>query len=116
MVRALYYAYMTQPIYVLLIEPLHGVTYALIWTAAIHEVQRIAPPSMHASAQSALAATFHGIGPAVVIVIGGFLFDSVGYKTTYILFAILVTASLCFYVYTEVEYFGGWDGHLHDGS
>ena len=36
----------------------------------------------------------------------------VGYKTTYILFAIAVSASLCLYVYTEVEYFGGWDGHL----
>ena len=42
-VRALFYAWMPRADYVLFVEPLHGVTFALVWTAAIHETAKMAP-------------------------------------------------------------------------
>jgi len=93
-VRAFFYANMTEAWTVLLIEPLHGVTFALVWTAA---TQHVADPAvsgqgLEASAQGLLQATFMGVGPVLGLSIGGWLFDNLGSHAVYGVFAVVVLA------------------------
>lgn len=93
-VRALFYAWMPRADYVLFVEPLHGVTFALVWTAAIHETARIAPEGMKNSAQAVLGMTFMGLGPSFAVFVAGYLFDVVGYRLCFAGFAVLVAGML----------------------
>jgi len=91
-VRAVYYANMSAPWTVLLIEPLHGVTFALVWTAAIDYVARptVCGEGLEASAQGLLTACFNGVGPIIGLILGGVLFDKVGGHAAYAIFAVLI--------------------------
>eukprot|EP00397_Hematodinium_sp_SG-2012_P026642 GEMP01027932.1.p1 GENE.GEMP01027932.1~~GEMP01027932.1.p1 ORF type:complete len:685 (+),score=110.58 GEMP01027932.1:128-2056(+) len=97
-VRALFYAWMPSPYWVLLIEPLHGVTFALVWTASVHHVRKLAPPGLEASAQAVLSLTFMGLGSWIGLTLGGVLFDYIGYKETFVGFAAVISLSLVAYV------------------
>lgn len=93
-VRAVFYANMSTAWTVLLIEPLHGVTFALVWTAA---TQHVADPAvsgqgLEASAQGLLTTCFMGIGPILGLAIGGFLFENLGSHAVYGVFAVVVLA------------------------
>ena len=61
-VRAVFYANMSVAWTVLLIEPLHGVTFALVWTAATQHVANpdISGEGLEASAQGLLQVCFMG--------------------------------------------------------
>ncbi|CAD7961347.1 unnamed protein product [Amoebophrya sp. A25] len=116
--RALFYAYMPSADYVLLVEPLHGITFALVWTAAVHEVGKMAPPSMKSSAQGVLQLTFQGVGPFLAVYIGGILFDSIGYRACFILYAALCGLSLCAYIALPEAHVGeaGFGAHSLEDS
>lgn len=99
-VRAVFYAFMNNPWLVLLIEPLHGVTFAFVWTAA---TQHVADPlvsgvGLEASAQSLLQVCFMGLGPMCGLFVGGLLFDSIGSHAAYGVFAAAVLAAGLVYV------------------
>eukprot|EP00928_Gymnodinium_smaydae_P025179 TRINITY_DN20133_c0_g2_i1.p1 TRINITY_DN20133_c0_g2~~TRINITY_DN20133_c0_g2_i1.p1 ORF type:complete len:463 (-),score=71.55 TRINITY_DN20133_c0_g2_i1:459-1847(-) len=111
-VRALFYAAMPNAWAVLLIEPLHGVTFALVWTAAIQHVSepRVAGVGLEASAQALLGVCFNGVGPMIGLFGGGLLFDVVGSHVAYAVFAVAVGgAGLIYYFcgHTEAESRGG---------
>jgi len=95
-VRAIFYANLRIAWTVLLIEPLHGVTFALVWTAA---TQHVADPSvaggagLEASAQGLLQVCFMGIGPVVGLFVGGLLFENIGSHTVYAVFAAAIVGS-----------------------
>ncbi|CAD7961228.1 unnamed protein product [Amoebophrya sp. A120] len=101
--RAIFYAWMPKADYVLLVEPLHGVTFALVFIAAVQETNKLAPDGMKSSAQAVLGFTFGGIGPCVVVFLGGLLFDWIGYKKSFFGFAILVLASMGVYYFAREE-------------
>merc|ERR1711972_1104749 len=63
--RALFYWKMSVAWSVLLIEPLHGVTFALVWTAATQHVAdpNVSGEGLEASAQGLLQFCFMGVGP-----------------------------------------------------
>lgn len=94
-VRALFYANMSVAWMVLLIEPLHGVTFALVWTAAIDHVSKpsVCGEGLEASGQAMLSACFMGIGPILGLAGGGLLFDQVGGHVAYSAFAGVVFVS-----------------------
>ena len=50
-VRVVAYTMVDDPWFVLLVEPLHGVTFACSQLAAVHYTDRIAPPGLKTSAQ-----------------------------------------------------------------
>nr|KAG5696517.1 hypothetical protein BaRGS_021053 [Batillaria attramentaria] len=50
-VRMLGYSLLVNPYHVLLIEPLHGLTFGLLWAAATTHASRIAPPDLSATIQ-----------------------------------------------------------------
>lgn len=94
-VRALFYSRMRNPWSVLLIEPLHGVTFALIWTAALQHVgdPSVSGHGLEASAQGLLSFCFMGVGPVIGLALGGFLFEHVGSHAVYAIFAVAIFAS-----------------------
>ncbi|CAE8727098.1 unnamed protein product [Polarella glacialis] len=94
-VRALFYACMSVPWTVLLIEPLHGVTFALVWTAALQHIAdpQVAGEGLEASAQGLLTMCFGGIGPMIGLFFGGLLFDKVGNHAVYAIFAVAVLSA-----------------------
>lgn len=100
-VRAIFYANMTVAWTVLLIEPLHGITFALVWTAATQHVANpaISGEGLEASAQGLLQVCFMGIGPVLGLAIGGWLFEHVGSHAVYGVFAVVVLAIGLAYAY-----------------
>lgn len=91
-VRAVFYANIRVPWTVLLIEPLHGVTFALVWIAAIQHVAdpRVSGHGLEASAQGLLAMCFSGLGPTLGLSFGGFLFEHAGSHAAYGVFAVFI--------------------------
>ncbi|OSX79343.1 hypothetical protein BU14_0081s0022 [Porphyra umbilicalis] len=53
--RVAAYTLITDPRYVLLVEPLHGITYTLTQLATVAEMTALAPPHLQATSQSYLA-------------------------------------------------------------
>ena len=91
-VRAVFYANMSVAWTVLLTEPLHGVTFALVWTAATQHVANpdISGEGLEASAQGLLQVCFMGLGPMFGLFVGGYLFQRLGSHAVYGVFAIIV--------------------------
>ena len=60
--RFLGYSFLKEPWFVLLIEPLHGFTYGIMYGAATSYGSRLTPAGMHATVQAIISATHFGIG------------------------------------------------------
>eukprot|EP00052_Salpingoeca_macrocollata_P007711 m.61657 g.61657 ORF g.61657 m.61657 type:complete len:481 (+) comp16210_c0_seq1:20-1462(+) len=72
------YILLSNPWYVLFVEPLHGFTFAIMWTASTTYASMLAPPNMAASMQGLLAGTHFGIGQASGALLGGFIYQAHG--------------------------------------
>lgn len=73
-VRALWYAAVRTPWLVLVVEPLHGVTFALVW-ATLVSIFAHAAPGLEGTAQGVLNGLFNGVGGTVGASVGGALFE-----------------------------------------
>ncbi|GMH43310.1 hypothetical protein BSKO_11232 [Bryopsis sp. KO-2023] len=82
-------ASMGSPWWVLLIEPLHGVTFGCAWGAGTEYSRRIAPPGLDATLQSIFSGMYFGLGYGTGALVGGAVFKEFGPR---IMFA--VTASI----------------------
>lgn len=104
-IRAAFYANLYSAWAVLLIEPLHGVTFALVWTATTQHVANpaISGQGMEASAQGLLSVCFGGVGPILGLAGGGYLFDTVGSHAAYAIFAVVVMLSAAMYAAFEKD-------------
>ena len=94
-VRALGYALFDHAWIVLLLELLHGITFGLFYSAAVHICVQQSPVGMESTMQSLLDMTFAGFGVALGDMLGGVLFDLIGSSATFIVFSILVIVSTC---------------------
>ena len=92
-IRALGYATFSSAWIVLILEILHGVTFGLFFSAGVHVCVREAPPGLESTMQSLLDMTFSGFGVALGTIGGGYLFDSIGTSTTFLVFCGLVLMS-----------------------
>ncbi|CAE7771186.1 MFSD6 [Symbiodinium sp. KB8] len=94
-IRAVLYSRMSAAWAVLLVEPLHGVTFALAWVGAIDHVAKpaVSGEGLQASSQGLLTACFLGLGPIIGLLGGGLLFDTVGGHAAYAIFAVFVSVS-----------------------
>ena len=72
------YAFITNPWYILPLEPLHGVTFALSWTAVASFAAEIAPPGYGASTMGLVSAFFWGIGFSLGGIGGGVINQNFG--------------------------------------
>ena len=58
--------------WVLALEPLHGITFALAWTAFVDKVKAEVPEAWHTSGQLALNTAMNCVGRVAGSLIGGF--------------------------------------------
>jgi Na+/melibiose symporter-like transporter len=96
-------------LYVLLFEPLHGITYALSTTASVEFVARHMPAGYQASGQG-IVGFFKGLGSVMGLFLGGILMDEVGPRTMYRLFAL--TAAIGMMVFGCVVHYVGGDATM----
>lgn len=101
-VRVLYYTLITDPWMVLLVEPLHGVTFSFVQMAAVLEMSRLAPPNLQTTAQSVLSVA-RMVGSVIGTVGGGIVMEKAGAPTAYRAAAVLIAASALFYAWTTKE-------------
>ncbi len=76
--RALAYSYARSGEMFLLIQLMHGMTFGLLWVAAVSHARSIAPQGMGATAQGLLSGTLLGLGASSGSIIGGRLFQTLG--------------------------------------
>jgi predicted MFS family arabinose efflux permease len=82
---------------ILLLAPLHGVTFGAWYLAFVHENQRIAPPELRATMQG-IAAGCLGLGMIVATVLGGYVLERWGGRRLFELAASLAASSLPLYL------------------
>ena len=80
-------------IFVLLFEPLHGVTYACSTTSAVEFASRLSPTGYESSGQGFLS-LITGIGSVVGLSMGGWIEEVLGPKVLYRSYAAIVTFGL----------------------
>lgn len=74
----------------LLAEPLHGITFALAWSAILKRIKETVPPSYIATVSSIVSACWWGISFGVGAAAGGAMYASYGPVTTFRLAAGIV--------------------------
>jgi MFS transporter, PPP family, 3-phenylpropionic acid transporter len=76
--RLVGYALAREPWHFLIVQLLHGPTFALIWIAGISYADSLSPPHLKATGQSLFSATLSGLGGTLGGFTGGVLYDAVG--------------------------------------
>ena len=66
------------PWHFLLVQLMHGPTFALVWVAGVSYVDELAPNHLKATSQALFSSTLHGLGGALGAFVGGLLYDSLG--------------------------------------
>lgn len=98
-----------HPARVLAVEPLHGVTYALVQMASVREVARRAPPRLAATAQSVLAVAAN-VGTIAGTAGGGAVMQRWGAVVAYRGAAAAVTAAAAVYAVLTLRWEAGGGG------
>jgi MFS transporter, PPP family, 3-phenylpropionic acid transporter len=103
--RLLCYSLTTQPWVVLLIQLVHGLTFAAIYTAGVHFADQIAPPGMKATTQGMFSGTLMGFGSAAGGLLGGLLLDRFSAGGMYAFAGTLVLTGLIAFLVIERRFF-----------
>jgi len=86
--------------WVLLLEPLHGVTYGAAATSNVEYMARLSPKGYEATSQGLLSG-LRGVGSIVGLSLGGWIDDAYGAKTMYRLHATIVAIGLGIFLFTD---------------
>lgn len=98
--RCLLYAVLprSQPWLVLLVEPLHGFTFAAVWCATVEYARQLAPPGTEAKMQALINGLYFNIAMAAGSLMWGFLAQrpptGLGFTGCFYLNAFLITSWL----------------------
>jgi len=76
--RSLAFSVIQVPWPVLIVQLLHGPSFAMMWAAGVAYADRMAPQGMGATAQGLLTSVNFGLGAIVGALAGGFLYEHVG--------------------------------------
>jgi MFS transporter, PPP family, 3-phenylpropionic acid transporter len=76
--RLLCNSWAVEPWHFLVVQFLHGPTFALVWVAGVAYADELAPPHLKATSQGLFNSTVNGLGGAVGALIGGFMLDAFG--------------------------------------
>ncbi|UFJ39473.1 MFS transporter [Brevibacillus humidisoli] len=86
----------TDPQWVVYLQLLHGLTFAVFYLASIQYLYQIVPEEWRATGQTALAVIFFGISGIIGSFAGGWVFDRFGGSTLYLVMSIGSLLSLLF--------------------
>lgn len=111
--RLLSYSFLVNPWVVLAIEPLHGVTFGIMWAAASTNAAMIAPAGMSATIQGLVGGIHFGIGKGLGSLLTGFLFKNLGERSTFRIYAIVAVILLVIYAILNIFVFKSRAGLHH---
>lgn len=97
-IRMIVYSFLTNSWFALLVEPLYGACFGLMYAAASSYASIIAPPGMSATIQGLLGGVHFGFGKGLGSFITGFMFQSMGPRWTWRVYAISSTVILFLYI------------------
>ncbi|GAB4579380.1 MAG: 3-phenylpropionate MFS transporter [Anaerolineales bacterium] len=100
-IRLLLYAIFPSPTGILLIQLLHGMTFATIWVAGVSYTHENAPAGLQATAQGIFGSMMMGVGSATGNFFGALLMEAVGGQRMYFYLGIGVLVSLGLYLLLE---------------
>lgn len=89
-IRNFLYGVATDATQIVLIQVLHGLTFAVLWMAGIHFVAKHAPHGVAATAQGLFNTILLGFGLAAGNLVNGFLIDLAGIQGMYLISAGIV--------------------------
>lgn len=90
-------AQVTSATHVLLLQPLHAITFGVWYLSFVHENQAEAPPNMRATVQGIASASL-GIGTMTAIVVGGYSLERLGGRTLFLLASAASLGSVLLYL------------------
>ncbi|CAD2218158.1 Major Facilitator Superfamily/MFS_1 like family/LacY proton/sugar symporter/Nucleoside H+ symporter, putative [Angomonas deanei] len=92
--RALGYAILLvySPWLVLLLEPLHGISFGFMWLGGVRYVRHAFPETLSQSSIGLLSVAAFGVGPTLGNVVGGLLYSAVGARWLYGMASLVVAA------------------------
>jgi len=93
-IRFVAYSQLEDARWYLLVEPLHGVTYAVMWNASASYAFSLAPPGLGTTAQGLLSGVHWGLGQGVGALVGGVLYARVGPRMMFKIVTVGPLASL----------------------
>lgn len=96
--RLVLYSFITLPWLALVVQLLHGLTFAAMWAAAVAYAHQIAPPGLGATAQGMFNSVSSGLGAASGAFVGGLLYDAIGVMNTFRWLGVLVAGGLLLFV------------------
>ncbi len=103
-VRLILYAAVNSLSGILIFQLLSGLTFPLVWVAAVSYANDIAPEGMKATGQGLLGAIVFGFGAAVGGVVGGLLRGSLGGQAMFFLMGIVVLLGMAVIFLLERNY------------
>ena len=99
--RLISYSLTTLPWVVLLIQLVHGLTFAIILLAGVSYADQIAPAGMKATTQGMFTSTLLGFGAATGGLLGGMLMDHFSSAGMYGIVGAIVLTSLAIFLLVE---------------
>jgi MFS transporter, PPP family, 3-phenylpropionic acid transporter len=75
-----------------LVQPLHGVTFALLHLACMRLIARAVPPGLEGTAQAIYATLGIGVATALLTLLSGFLYEQVAAEGFWVMAALCVAA------------------------
>ncbi|EDO33207.1 predicted protein [Nematostella vectensis] len=82
-IRLVCYTFLHDPWYVLLIEPLHGITLAIMWSTCVSFASVVSPPEIYTSMEGVIAGVHYGLGWGLGVVIGGWFYHAYGVRNLF---------------------------------
>lgn len=99
-IRWFLYAAIDDPIYIIALQFLHGITFGVFYIAAFNYVTRIIPKLLQGTGHLVFFAVFFGVSGIIGSLVGGVLIDSYGGGTLYVVmgcFSLIGTILLTIY-------------------
>lgn len=83
-------ASVTSPFLLLLLQPLHGFTFAIVYTASLQYVSRIVPDHIVGTSHLLFITMFFSISGIIASLFGGVIFEHYGGTTLYLMCGVIV--------------------------
>jgi MFS transporter, PPP family, 3-phenylpropionic acid transporter len=92
--RSLFYALVSTPFMVFVVQVLGGMIFPAMWTAGVSYADENAPAGLKSSAQGLFGAVTFGVGAAVSGFIAGPLLESIGGRGMFLVFGVIMFVGL----------------------
>ncbi|XP_001630859.3 major facilitator superfamily domain-containing protein 6 [Nematostella vectensis] len=89
-IRLLIYPFLENPWYVLLVEPMNGITFAAMWATCVSYASILAPNEVQSTMQGVVSSVYYNLGGGTGSLLGGMVYKAYGPRSMF-----WATAGLC---------------------